>query len=82
MGLGVASAKRAFEGWREAGPKHRAAVLRRAAEGLRQELPRLSELETLCTGRPIAEFRAQLGRLPEWFEYHASVRCLSVYEHA
>jgi hypothetical protein len=30
-------------------------------------------VETLQTGRPIREMRAQLSRLPEWFEYHASL---------
>ncbi|KAJ1461479.1 aldehyde dehydrogenase domain-containing protein [Pelagophyceae sp. CCMP2097] len=69
----VASSKLAFPAWRDAGAKHRAAVLRRAAVGLRAALPALAPIETLCTGRPIAEFRAQLARLPEWFEYHAAV---------
>jgi len=30
-------------------------------------------VETLQTGRPIREMTAQLGRLGEWFEYHASL---------
>jgi phenylacetaldehyde dehydrogenase len=33
----------------------------------------LYQLETLCNGRPIAETRAQLGRLPEWYRYNASL---------
>ena len=30
-------------------------------------------VETLQTGRPIREMTAQLSRIPEWFEYHASL---------
>jgi hypothetical protein len=30
-------------------------------------------VEVLQTGRPIREMRAQLSRIPEWFEYHASL---------
>ena len=33
----------------------------------------LYQLETLCNGRPITETRAQLGRLPEWYRYNASL---------
>lgn len=48
-------------------------VLNTMAQLLRQRLPELAELETLQTGRAIREMRAQLGRLPEWFEYFAAL---------
>jgi acyl-CoA reductase-like NAD-dependent aldehyde dehydrogenase len=51
----------------------RITCLRRLADKLRQKMPELVELETLITGRPIREMRAQLGRLPEWYDYFASV---------
>ncbi|MFC3212264.1 aldehyde dehydrogenase [Planomicrobium okeanokoites] len=48
-------------------------VLNRFAAILRESLPELVELESMMTGRPIREMKAQLSRLPEWYEYYASV---------
>ncbi|MFP7299268.1 aldehyde dehydrogenase [Neobacillus niacini] len=48
-------------------------VLNRLAAILRESLPELVELESMMTGRPIREMKAQLSRLPEWYEYFASV---------
>jgi phenylacetaldehyde dehydrogenase len=48
-------------------------VLNRLASSLREALPELIELESMMTGRPIREMKAQLARLPEWYEYYASV---------
>ncbi len=36
-------------------------------------MPLFVEAESRVTGRPIREMRAQLGRLPEWYDYFASV---------
>jgi acyl-CoA reductase-like NAD-dependent aldehyde dehydrogenase len=36
-------------------------------------VPLLVELETRATGRARREYEAQLGRVPEWLEYHASL---------
>ncbi len=47
--------------------------LRTLAAKLRANLPTLAETESRVTGRPIREMRAQLGRLPDWYEYFASV---------
>ncbi|KAJ8599284.1 hypothetical protein CTAYLR_006773 [Chrysophaeum taylorii] len=69
----VASAKAAQVEWEAAGARTRGRVLRAAAQKLRDKLPELIEVETRATGRPIREYRAQLGRVPEWLEYHASV---------
>ena len=71
----VASAKACHEAglWRGMGARGRGRVLRGAATLLRERLASLVEAETRATGRPRREFEAQLGRVPEWLEYHASL---------
>ena len=71
----VASAKACHDAgeWRAQGARGRGRVLRGAAALLRERMPSLVEMETLSTGRPRREFEAQLGRVPEWLEYHASL---------
>lgn len=70
----VAAASHAFQhaDWAHNKQK-RYEVLLRLASSLREALPELTELESMMTGRPIREMRAQLARLPEWYEYFASV---------
>jgi len=70
----VQVAKRAFKEarWR-AHREVRVQALRTLASKLRQSLPVLVEAESRVTGRPIREMRAQLGRLPEWYDYFASI---------
>lgn len=51
----VAAAKAAFDDWSQTPPAERGAVLRRAARLLRERNAELAELETLDTGKPIAE---------------------------
>jgi acyl-CoA reductase-like NAD-dependent aldehyde dehydrogenase len=72
--LAVAAAHRAFKStpWGRSASL-RINCLRSLAGKLRQKMPELVEMETLITGRPIREMRAQLGRLPEWYDYFASV---------
>ncbi|KAI9987820.1 hypothetical protein PInf_023864 [Phytophthora infestans] len=43
------------------------------AVALRKRIPEFAEKESLQTGRPIREMRAQLRRIPEWFEYFAAL---------
>ncbi|KAJ3345208.1 hypothetical protein HDU91_007435, partial [Kappamyces sp. JEL0680] len=71
----IESGKRAFRAgtWSRLAPQDRFLVLLRIAELLRAELGDWAELEARQTGRPIREMRTQLGRLPEWFEYHAAL---------
>ena len=59
--------------WQAFGARGRGKVLRTAADLLRERLPAMVEAETRATGRPLREFQAQLGRVPEWLEYHASL---------
>ena len=51
----------------------RASVLMAMADKLRQNTERLADLEVKQIARPKKEMRFQLARLPEWFEYFASL---------
>lgn len=51
----------------------RSECLYRLAQILRQRAPELALLESQQTGRCIREFRAQLARLYEWFEYYSAL---------
>lgn len=77
----VEAAKHAFKHsrWR-AHPDVRVAALRALAAKIRTNLPTLAEAESRATGRPIREMRAQLARLPDWYEYFASIA--EVFEDA
>ncbi len=70
----VQAARHAFQTspWRSQ-PELRIRALRTLAAKIRTDLPKLAEAESRLTGRPIREMRAQLGRLPDWYEYFASV---------
>ena len=65
----VDAAKSAWPAWRDVGAKKRATILRNAAQELRRRVPELCDIETRQTGRPRREYEAQLGRVPEWYEY-------------
>ena len=70
----VAAASHAFKHscWRTH-TEARIAALRTLAAKLRQNMAALVEAEARVTGRPIREMRAQLSRLPEWYDYFASI---------
>lgn len=59
--------------WASQRPRDRARILYRAAGAVADAVDELARLETMQIGRPIREMRSQLGRLPEWLEYFASV---------
>jgi betaine-aldehyde dehydrogenase len=70
----VKAARRAFEGgWRDVTGQARGRILFRLAEKVRQELPRLAELETLNCGKPIAEAEADLADVATCFEYYGGL---------
>lgn len=73
--LAVDAARRAYDDgrWSRRPVRERFAVLTRLAQLLEDALPSLSMLESTCTGRPLREMRAQLGRLPEFYRYFAAV---------
>ena len=55
---------------------YRAQILRSMAAKLRERVEELADAEVLQIGRPRKEMRFQLSRLPEWFEYFASLACV------
>jgi phenylacetaldehyde dehydrogenase len=59
--------------WSLMTPAARAQALNAFADAIEARTDDLYQLETLCNGRPIAETRAQLGRLPEWYRYNAAL---------
>jgi acyl-CoA reductase-like NAD-dependent aldehyde dehydrogenase len=59
--------------WSKSDVRHRAQVMNKIAEALRGDLDRLAEMEVAQTGRSVREMKAQLARLPEWFEYFGSL---------
>lgn len=59
--------------WSRMAPAARARALNSFADAIEARIDDLYQLETLCNGRPIAETRAQLGRLPEWYRYNSSL---------
>ncbi len=69
----VAAAQRAFEGWSGTPPEARARVMAKAAEILRSRMDEFVRIEVDQTGRARRELSAQLGRLPEWYEYFGAL---------
>jgi len=69
----AAAAKAAAPAWHALEPLERARHLNRLADLVRARIGPLADLESAMTGRPIREMRAQMGRIPEWFEYFGSI---------
>jgi betaine-aldehyde dehydrogenase len=70
----VQAARRAFdEGWRDVTAQERGRILFRLAEVVRRETPRLAELETLNSGKPIVESEYDLGDVATCFEYYGGL---------
>ena len=73
--VAVAAASSAFHDGRWSGlsSRERARVLNRIAARLAADSERFAGYETLQTGRPIREMKAQVGRTAEWLEYYAAL---------
>jgi acyl-CoA reductase-like NAD-dependent aldehyde dehydrogenase len=71
----VRAARASFDAgvWRDLPIHQRAAVLHRFADLIASRMTDLWRLETLNNGRPVAETRAQVTRLPEWYRYNAAL---------
>jgi betaine-aldehyde dehydrogenase len=70
----VKAARRAFDGgWRDATAQERGRVLLRLAQKMRDELPRLAEIETLNSGKPIVESEYDLTDVATCFEYYGGL---------
>jgi len=61
-------------GWGHASQiQNRITILRSISKLLAQNVRKLADLEVCQIGRPAKEMRFQLSRLPEWFDYYASL---------
>jgi betaine-aldehyde dehydrogenase len=70
----VRAARRAFdEGWRDVTGQERGRILLRLAEKMRKELPRLAEIETRNSGKPIVESEYDLTDVATCFEYYGGL---------
>ncbi len=70
----VQAARRAFDTeWREVTAQERGRILLRLAERMRQELPRLAEIETRNSGKPIVEAEYDLTDVATCFEYYGGL---------
>ena len=69
------AARNAFDHgpWPRATPRERAAVLERVAASLERDLERFAALETLDTGKPLAESRDDVTQVAEVFRYYAAL---------
>lgn len=67
----VARAKRAFGKWKRVSPPDRTRLLRRLAEAVATEHEKLTQIESLNTGKPLASARAEIGMAIETFRYYA-----------
>ncbi|KAJ3553034.1 hypothetical protein NM688_g3834 [Phlebia brevispora] len=59
--------------WSKAPLDVRSSVLAQLAQNVAENIDDLAKMESLQTGRPIREMKAQLLRVPEWLIYFASV---------
>ena len=70
----VKAARAAFDGgWRDATAQERGRILFRLAQKMRDELPRLAEIETRNSGKPIVESEFDLNDVATCFEYYAGL---------
>lgn len=71
----VAAARRAFDSgsWPRSRPQQRALVLQKAASLIERDREQLAELETLDTGKTLAESRLDMVQIAAVFRYYASL---------
>ncbi len=70
----VAAARAAFDnGWSKSTAQERGRVLLRIAEKIRQETPRLAEIETRNSGKPIVEAEYDMADAATCFEYYGGL---------
>ena len=67
----ITSAARGAVTWRNTPPADRCAILNRIAARLRQDAAELARLETLNTGKPLAQSQAAVQRIARYFEFFA-----------
>jgi aldehyde dehydrogenase (NAD+) len=68
----VDSALRAGHAWARTRPAARGSILARAAALIREEAPRLAVIESLDSGKPLAEAEGDVAGAARTFEYYAA----------
>lgn len=71
--LAVQSATRAFASWSQSTGAFRGEVLRRIAEGIRQQKQQLMTLQSLNNGKPLAEAGFDVDDVIATFDYYADL---------
>lgn len=72
--VAVADSRRALCGsWRDTLPVDRGRILTRVAALMRRDSERLAVIETLDSGKPLAESRADVATAAGYFEYYAGI---------
>ena len=69
----VASARAAFEAWRDHDPFSRSDILQRVAGVIRDHAEELAHLETTNAGKPIRDTRVEVAKCAEMFGYYAGL---------
>jgi aldehyde dehydrogenase (NAD+)/betaine-aldehyde dehydrogenase len=67
----VAAARAAQPAWEERAAADRAGVLRRIADAIRGEAAELARLETLDTGKPLSQAKADVDVAARYFDFYA-----------
>jgi aldehyde dehydrogenase (NAD+) len=69
----VLSAKAAFVQWNQVGGLRRATVMNQLAALIRRDSPVLSALETIDSGKPLGQARADVETAARYFEFYAGI---------
>lgn len=67
----LAAAERGFAEWRETGTWARAAMIRKAADLIRERLDHIATLMSIETGKPLAEAKGETNAAADQFEWYA-----------
>ena len=68
----VRAARRAFPGWRDAGPYRRASLLRRFATLVDERRDAIARVLTAEQGKPLDEARGEVAKVARTFEFYAA----------
>lgn len=69
--LAVAAAERGFRLWRKMSPLDRSAIIRKAADLLRQRADSIAKMMTIEQGKPVAEAKIEILSCADFFDWFA-----------
>lgn len=67
----LAAAETGFATWRSTGPWDRAALIRKAADLIRERVDHIGALMSIETGKPLGEAKGEVNAAADQFEWHA-----------